>query len=87
MLLLKEWFSEARPSFIEDYLKGIEKFVKVKGKDFVFAGRVDALYGNVIIEFESNIGLAARSGQAASGERHLKVQEKAPSLLCASRIP
>jgi hypothetical protein len=55
MLLLKEWFSEARPSFIEDYLKGIEKFVKVKGKDFVFAGRVDALYGNVIIEFESNI--------------------------------
>jgi len=56
MKLLSDWFSEARPSFVEDYLKGLEKQVKIKQKDFVvLSGRIDALYGNVIIEFESNL--------------------------------
>ena len=55
MKLLCDWFSEARPTFVEEYLKGLEKYVTMKQKDLVVAGRIDALYGNVIIEFESNL--------------------------------
>ena len=55
MKLLSDWFSEARPTFVEEYLKGLEKYVTMKQKDLVVAGRIDALYGNVIIEFESNL--------------------------------
>jgi SAM-dependent methyltransferase len=54
-LLLSEWFSQARPKFVEEYLKGLEKYVKVKAKDFIIRGRIDALYGNAIIEFEGDL--------------------------------
>jgi len=54
-MLLKDWFADARPNFVEDYLKGMERHVRVKQKDIVLAGRIDALYGNAIIEFESNL--------------------------------
>lgn len=64
MLLLKEWFSSARPSFVEDYLKGLETSVKVKQKDFIFAGKLDALYGNVVIEFEGNLTKKLREARA-----------------------
>jgi hypothetical protein len=50
-LLIKEWFADARPGFIEEYLGGVEKSVKKKEKDIIIAGRIDALYGNVIVEF------------------------------------
>jgi SAM-dependent methyltransferase len=43
------------PHLIEDFCSGIEMFVKAKGKDRVLSGRVDNLFGNVVIEFESNI--------------------------------
>jgi hypothetical protein len=55
MKLLSDWFSDARPTFVEQYLKGLEKHVTMKEKDLVVAGQIDALYGNVIIEFESNL--------------------------------
>ncbi len=56
MQLLRDWFSEARPRFVEEFLKGLEKHVTMKQKDFVIAsGRIDALFGNVIVEFEGNL--------------------------------
>ena len=29
-MLLRDWFEDAQPTFIEEYLKGIEKYVKVE---------------------------------------------------------
>ena len=43
------------PSFIESYGRGIEKYLKVKQKDRILRGKTDSLFGNVIIEFESNL--------------------------------
>ncbi|AYO32047.1 SAM-dependent DNA methyltransferase [Biomaibacter acetigenes] len=53
-LLLQELFGY-KSTFIESYVGGIESFIKVKEKDHVLKGEVDNLYGNIIIEFESNI--------------------------------
>ena len=41
--------------FIENYLSGVEKYLKVKQKDSILKGKADNLYGNVIIEFEASI--------------------------------
>jgi hypothetical protein len=41
--------------FIESYCRGIEKYLKVKQKDRILKGETDNLFGNVIIEFESDI--------------------------------
>lgn len=43
------------PNFVENYSSGIEKYLKVKQKDRILRGETDNLFGNVIIEFESNI--------------------------------
>ena len=43
------------PNFIETYSTGIEKYLKVKQKDRILRGEADNLFGNAIIEFESNI--------------------------------
>ncbi len=43
------------PGFIENYVTGIEKYVKVRQKDRILKGRVDNLFGNVVIEFEADI--------------------------------
>ncbi len=43
------------PGFIESYSSGIEKYLKVRQKDRILRGRADNLFGNVLIEFESNI--------------------------------
>lgn len=43
------------PGFIEAYVSGIEKYIKVKQKDRILKGKADNLFGNVIIEFEANI--------------------------------
>jgi methylase of polypeptide subunit release factors len=54
-MLLGEWFADVRPTFIEDYLRGVEKYVKVEKKDFILRGHIDALYGNAVIEFEGDL--------------------------------
>lgn len=43
------------PGFIESYVSGIEKHIKVAKKDRLLKGRADSLFGNVVIEFEKNI--------------------------------
>ncbi len=43
------------PGFVESYLVGIEKYLKVKQKDRILRGKADNLFGNVIIEFETDI--------------------------------
>jgi len=54
LLLLNELFG-VQPGFIEDYVSGIEKYVKVKQKDRFLKGRVDELFGNLIVEFERDL--------------------------------
>ncbi|MEO0023543.1 MAG: N-6 DNA methylase, partial [candidate division WOR-3 bacterium] len=44
-----------QPGFIEEYLAGIEKYLRVKQRDGILRGEADNLFGNVIIEFESDI--------------------------------
>lgn len=56
LLLLKDIFGEVNTNFVEDYLSGVEKYVKSKGKDIVLKGKVDNLYGNLVIEFERDLG-------------------------------
>lgn len=53
-LLLHDLF-KSEPGFIESYISGLEKYIKVKGKDRLLKGEVDNLFGNVVIEFESNL--------------------------------
>ncbi len=55
LLLLKDIFGDVNTKFVEDYLRGVEKYVKSKGKDFVLKGRIDNLYGNLVIEFERDL--------------------------------
>ncbi len=43
------------PGFIETYCTGFEKFLKVRQKDRILKGRVDNLFGNVVVEFEKSI--------------------------------
>ncbi len=43
------------PGFIESYVSGVEKYLKVKQKDRILKGEADNLFGNIIIEFEANI--------------------------------
>ena len=53
--LVKDLFEKIEPQFIEDYSRGIEKYVKSREKDIVIRGRIDSFYGNLIIEFEKNL--------------------------------
>jgi SAM-dependent methyltransferase len=53
--LLNELFELQQPGFIEDYVAGIERYVKVKQKDRVLRGKVDNLFGNLVIEFERDL--------------------------------
>ncbi|MEW6006906.1 MAG: hypothetical protein AB1595_01965 [bacterium] len=61
LLLLKELFG-IQPGFIEDYISGIEKFIKVKQKDRILKGEVDNLFGNLIKDF----GIKSHAFQVAS---------------------
>ncbi|MBN2396027.1 MAG: N-6 DNA methylase, partial [Candidatus Atribacteria bacterium] len=54
LILLKDLFG-IQPEFIEDYVSGIEKFIKVRQKDRILRGEVDNLFGNLIIEFERDL--------------------------------
>jgi len=55
LILLKDLFGDVEAGFIEDYLQGVEKYVSVRRKDILLRGRIDALYGNLIIEFERDL--------------------------------
>jgi len=54
-----------QPDFIEDYVAGIEKYVKVRQKDRILRGRVDNLFGNLVIEFERNL---TKTGEEAEDQ-------------------
>lgn len=54
LLLLNDLFG-VQPGFIEDYVSGIEKYIKVKQKDRILKGKVDDLFGNLVIEFERDL--------------------------------
>jgi len=56
LILLKDIFEDVNEKFVEDYLHGVEKYVKSKKKDIVLRGKVDNLYGNLVIEFEKDLG-------------------------------
>jgi len=43
------------PQFIEDFVSGVEKYLKVRQKDRILKGRADNLFGNVVIEFEADL--------------------------------
>ncbi|HLA48344.1 MAG TPA: hypothetical protein VJ084_03865, partial [Nitrospinota bacterium] len=55
LILLKDLFGNVSVNFVEDYLHGVEKYISVKQKDIILRGRIDALYGNLIIEFEKDL--------------------------------
>ena len=55
LILLKDVFGNVNAGFVEDYLHGVEKYVSVKQKDIILRGRIDTLYGNLIIEFEKDL--------------------------------
>lgn len=55
LFLLKDVFGDVNAGFIEDYLRGVEKYISVKKKDIILRGRIDTLYGNLIIEFENDL--------------------------------
>ncbi len=55
LLLLNSLFGDVNTTFVEEYLRGVEKYVKSKKKDIVLKGRVDNLYGNLVIEFEKDL--------------------------------
>ncbi|MDQ1327832.1 MAG: hypothetical protein QG641_1115 [Candidatus Poribacteria bacterium] len=44
-----------QPNFVESYISGVEKYLKVKQKDRILKGKADNFFGNIVIEFEANI--------------------------------
>lgn len=52
--LLQELFRQ-EPGFIEQYAQGIEQVVRVRQKDRLLRGKVDNLFGNLVIEFEVDL--------------------------------
>jgi SAM-dependent methyltransferase len=44
-----------QPGFIEEYIQGIETYLKMKCKDRIIRGQADQLSGNLIIEFEKEL--------------------------------
>jgi SAM-dependent methyltransferase len=62
LLLLNELFG-LQPGFIEDYVAGIERYVKVKQKDRILRGQVDNLFGNLVIEFERDLSKTRREAE------------------------
>lgn len=55
LILLKDVFGDVNAGFIEDYLQGVEKYISIKKKDIILRGRIDTLYGNLVIEFERDL--------------------------------
>lgn len=63
-MLLQALFG-VEPGFVETYTTGIEKYLKIKGKDRILKGKADNLFGNVVIEFEASL---ARTGEDAEDQ-------------------
>jgi hypothetical protein len=55
LILFKDVFGDVNAGFIEDYLHGVEKYISVKKKDIILRGRIDTLFGNLVIEFERDL--------------------------------
>jgi len=53
-ILLHELFDLELP-FIEEYLAGMEKYVRTHQKDRILRGEIDNLFGNLVIEFERDL--------------------------------
>jgi hypothetical protein len=53
--LLKDLLIDADPQFLQDYLKGMEHSLAGPKTALYNRGRVDALYGNLIIEFKRSL--------------------------------
>ncbi|MFH1221402.1 MAG: N-6 DNA methylase [Candidatus Eisenbacteria bacterium] len=62
--VLLETLFGVEPGFIEEYVRGIEKFLNAKGKDRILRGRADQLSGNLIIEFEKDLSPQAKIEEA-----------------------
>lgn len=62
-LLLDNLFG-VQPGFIEEYVEGIETYVRARGKDRILRGRADQLSGNLIIEFERDLSTAPKIKEA-----------------------
>lgn len=67
-LLLNELFG-LQPNFIEEYVAGIEKYLKAPQRDTILKGKADELFGNVIIEFERDLTVKSKQEEA---EQQLK---------------
>ncbi|MBA4349160.1 MAG: hypothetical protein C0415_04120 [Thermodesulfovibrio sp.] len=84
IILLKDVFGDVEAGFIEDYLHGVEKHISTKKKDIILRGRIDALYGNLIIEFERD--LKKKLGEALDQLKRyvilLQQAEEKTSYLC-----
>ena len=52
-----------QPDFIENYISGIEKYVKAKQKDRILRGIIDNLFGNLVIEFERDLAKNQRDAE------------------------
>jgi hypothetical protein len=44
-----------QPELIRKFVSGIETYIKIKDEDIIIKGRVDNLFGNIIIEFKKNL--------------------------------
>jgi hypothetical protein len=53
--LLRDLLLDATPQFLADYLKGMEHSLAGPKTALYNRGRVDALYGNLVIEFKRNL--------------------------------
>lgn len=62
-MLLQDLFG-VEPGFVEAYTTGIEKYLKVKGKDRILKGKADNLFGNVVIEFEASLAKTRYEAEA-----------------------
>jgi len=67
-LLLQRLFG-LQPNFIENYVAGVESSIKATQQDVVLRGRPDALFGNVVIEFERDL---SRSEKRQEAEEQLR---------------
>ncbi|MFW6119272.1 MAG: N-6 DNA methylase, partial [Planctomycetota bacterium] len=52
------------PGFIEQYVSGIERHVRMRRKDRIVRGRADQLSGNLIIEFERDLAPPKKQEEA-----------------------
>lgn len=54
-MLLDNLFTSSNPKFVENYLRNVEKIIETKERDIILKGRLDAFYGNVVIEFKKDL--------------------------------